>query len=190
VLTATLIAVVWYTYFTYRSVHREDPTHLLVDLNGVAHWSRIDLEFVLENRSARSVRTRQLLEIWVDKKPVVLDGFYSGREDLSLGPDDVFSRSFNFDVQTLGIPRTTQGVDPAPGYSEVHIRLAVWWFDDLKEEGRVGPRYWYAAVQTTPGVGPIIGAKHIEHVFKNFPQADPVPPGGWKSLRSGVTVPA
>src|SRR2546422_10789018 len=37
ILTLTLIAIIWYTYFTYRAVNPYTPTYLRTSLRGMLH---------------------------------------------------------------------------------------------------------------------------------------------------------
>lgn len=79
VLTATLITVVWYTYFTYRAVHREPETFLLTALK----WSSrrgFDLMPSVRNPMPRAISVWVHVEVWVDGQPIDLGPFYRGEE--------------------------------------------------------------------------------------------------------------
>jgi len=63
ILTATLIAIIWYTYFTYRAVAKTEPAQLFLTYEG--HRGNRRLQFVVRNptvsRSVRASLTMRLL---------------------------------------------------------------------------------------------------------------------------------
>jgi len=182
VLTATLIAVVWYTYFSYRALHRQDPTLLVAEVQGLVNPIRLDLNVELTNHSPRRIVVRPYLEIWVDGSPHALDAFYTAREDLPLDPHHVFTRGFNIPLEPP--PKPAGG----PHDWHVHVRLTVFWADDLKETGRVGPYSYYAELLTGPAIGQTLGATQLRTHFGSLPAPPEAPPHGWPALRRSASA--
>jgi hypothetical protein len=66
VLTATLIAIVWYTYLTYLMATREEPTYLALSLEYI-HSHRA-LRPIISNPTTREVTVRIAFDVWVNKQ--------------------------------------------------------------------------------------------------------------------------
>src|SRR5712691_4439877 len=88
ILTLTVIAVIWYTYFTYRSVHEKPLAYVVVELTYDGSFEV--LAPIVRNPTERGLEVRLNLDIWVDRKAVAIDAFYSGKEPKPLGPTQGF----------------------------------------------------------------------------------------------------
>ena len=86
VLTLTLIAVIWYTYFSYRPANPHVPTLLRVRLLGRGAPADIDITPELNNDSPNGVSCKVTLELWADGRPIGQDDFYSGKVAKPLKP--------------------------------------------------------------------------------------------------------
>jgi hypothetical protein len=182
VLTATLIAVVWYTYFTYRALHRQDPTLLIAEVSGLVNPIRLDLRLELTNHCPRRLVARPYLEVWIDGQPLPLDAFYTAQEDLVLDPHHEFGRDFNFPLTPPAAVATVQHD------WHVHVRLTVFWADDLQECGKAGPYCYYAELRTGPAIGVTLGATQLRTHFAGFPAPPHSPPNGWAVLRRSASA--
>ena len=137
VLTLTLIAVIWYTYFTYRSVHREPRAYLLLQLD---YEPQLEILYPsLRNPTERTLAVRLTLDIWVDSTKVTLDPFYSGQEAKDVGPTQGFRGAVDL------VPHNKIVRDdyrrPVSGANEVLVRLKAGWTDDLGDTGETLPIY-------------------------------------------------
>ena len=168
VLTLTVVAVVWYTYFTYCGLHRESPTVLQLQVEGVMHPGRTQLNPGITNLSPRTVVATLHLTVSVDDDEVPLGAIYRGETPLTLSPHEVFRGS----VPVSGeIMKPQRGSMRVMLFTREAIRVVfrVDWTDDLKEEGTVGPKYWHAT-SGEPTVLPVIAQENIDRIF---PRTEP-----------------
>jgi hypothetical protein len=164
VLTLTLIAVVWYTYFTYRSVHREPPAYLLPQLDYEAAFE--SLYPILRNPTERTLEVRINLDIWVDGARVEMDAFYSGRESKKVAPTQGFRGAINLRPHT-NIKRDQYNA-PVSGANEVLVRMTVEWNDDLGDSGSTLPIYLRIAPQAGQHHD-LVAPSEIERHFRQLP---------------------
>src|SRR4051812_10263303 len=76
VLMLTLVALIWYTYFTYCSIHREDRTVILVAIEDDVGALSICLKPIVENRSPRTVDAYIRVQIWLNGEELERTSFY------------------------------------------------------------------------------------------------------------------
>jgi len=155
VLTATLVAVIWYTYFSYLAVHKQLPTRLSTDFQAESH-NLLHLHPVLSNPNHGYIRVRVYLDLWFDGRPFPTDGFYSGKETLVLAPGDGFSGNIEIDEATLGNPDT------------LLVRLRAEWEDDAGNSGTTPWKHWSVDTATTEAAA-IVGESEIGRLFDNLP---------------------
>jgi len=149
VLTATLITVVWYTYFTYRAVHREPETFLLTGLT-TAPAKGFFLLPMVSNPMPRPVSVRVHLEVWVDGQPLDLGPFYRGEEPQVLDAQQDFQGSLDLR------DRLKHHVDNGNfrwDTREMCARMQVRWADTYGETGSSLPLHlWWQTPDSSPTV--------------------------------------
>jgi hypothetical protein len=137
VLTLTLIAVIWYTYFNYRSVHREPSGYLQVQLSYESTFETVNP--IIQNPTERTLDVRLILDIWADGQRVEMDPFYSGGEVKRVDR----TQGFRGAVELKDIIKIRRDAYNAPisGAKELLVRFTATWTDDLGESGSTLPIY-------------------------------------------------
>jgi hypothetical protein len=142
VLTATLVVLVWYTFFTYCAVHRDEPTTILVEVRKAA-LRRIEV-MVRNASSGRRVRVR--LRIAGQRNgqampmPPGVDG--SRKHELLLLPSEIRTEVIAIDPAQ---PRAGSKFGPKVALGEPEqaiVCVSVAWWDDLGESDVLAPDYW------------------------------------------------
>ena len=165
VLTLTVVAVIWYTYFTYCGVHREPPTILEHQVTGVFSPGSAQLNPIIANRSPRTVVATLHLTVRIDDDKVPVGAIYRGETQLTLSPFEVFKGSVSVSDQIMKPQKNMMG-EMFSTRDALRVVFQVDWVDDLKEKGTVGPKYWHATTGE-PEVLPVIAQENII-----FPRAD------------------
>jgi hypothetical protein len=163
VLTLTLIAVIWYTYYSYRSINRAEPTLLAYNLEGSITPRCVHLNAVIENRSARQVKVRVHAQLWLDDSEVRLAPFYRGESVLDLPPFEVFTGVIEIDPELLKLAENKDGT-ASFGYHSVKGMISLLWEDDVLESGSLGPRHYHASPRE-PGITPVLGSENLQPLF-------------------------
>jgi hypothetical protein len=146
VLTLTLIAVIWYTYFAYQSVNPYVRTVIRTELTGEASPTAIKLYPLVHNDSPNHVSVRCELDIWIDDALVAQDDFYSGNVDQPIPPREFFRGATEFKSPPLPEPRKDErGIWPA--YAQCRVRLIVFWTDQYGESDIAHVRHYRADMQ-------------------------------------------
>lgn len=162
VLTATLIALVWYTYFTYESLHTLPPIALRFGLScrSSAHGALIVPKVSNPNSVGLDMWLR--VEIWADDHPLQVDAVYSGAESLFLAPREVLRPEILFFWSDL----------PQSEPQSMKFRISAKWRTHRGEEGDVPAYMWFAPIQLwRPNPGPyftpyrVIGASRVANRF-------------------------
>lgn len=146
VLTATLITIIWYTYFTFLVVQREDSTFIVVNFSTNLETDGLHLYPFIKNYSKRKVIAKVFLEIqWDGQKRILID-FYNGKDDFEIDPYLEF---------TGHIPppfsRAIKGFRPMPK-NELLVKFNVQWQDDLGYKGETGFKYWRMKIRGTTNI--------------------------------------
>jgi hypothetical protein len=131
VVTATLVAVIWYTYFTFLAVHREEAGRVVYELKFTPSDMSIDLE--LENPTRRTVVARANTRVQLDGTEVPnLPAEFSG-SPIRLTP--LRSPTFHVDLPKLITIREA----PAQPlrFSRIRAEITIDWKDDLGGSGRL-----------------------------------------------------
>jgi hypothetical protein len=148
VLTATLVAVIWYTYFAFLGVFRRKPTHL--DLALEYEPQSKALRPLVRNLGDNRVRLRiELGAFWDALVAIPFDDFYEGREDVPLEPHSGIGGWIE-----LGAPQGPMLV----------VRMRVSWWDDAGYEGATEPRHWLIEIDQGR-ISAVIGSKNIATLF-------------------------
>ena len=158
VLTATLVTLVWYTFFTYLAATRQEPSFLGIRLER----DGLELEPRVENPTRRSLSAEIFLRVWVGSQEKPQSAFYCGAEPLFLGPEGEFKGC----VQGRDFLHFTQGAagGETANESELKVMLRVRWKDDLGETGDTGPRYYRVPVYG-PDVIAVVAETNIARFF-------------------------
>jgi len=137
VLTATLIAVIWYTYFTFLAVHREEGGLVVYDLHYDPSDNSIDLK--LKNPTRRTVVAYAHMRVFLDDTEIEnLPPGFTG-SPIRLTPLRDASRHADLPklIEMLG-PQDSSGYPP-PRFSHTRAVITIDWTDELGGSGRVGP---------------------------------------------------
>ncbi|MDO8502140.1 MAG: hypothetical protein Q7S20_09885 [Gemmatimonadaceae bacterium] len=142
VLTATLVVLVWYTFFTYCAVHREEVSSIGL---AVQRTAASTVEVIVSNRSSiRRVTVRLRIQGQRDGAPMTMpvgvDG--GGENDLSLLAGE--SRT---EVITLAAAKSKPGSQYGPGIDlgeseQAILCVALGWRDDVNDSSSLGPDFW------------------------------------------------
>ena len=143
VLTATLLGIIWYTYFSYRALHRAPETVLLTDLRSHLDGSGVTLTPVLENRSPRTVVARIRLQVWVDGEEIASRAYFDGGELAPLQPFQSVEEHFRPTQDQLKVTRSATG-EYWSCWTRLQVVMSVAWRDDLQEAGVLDLQYWHA----------------------------------------------
>ena len=145
VLTATLIAIVWYTYFSFLAVHREEASELL--LNVVRQPAGREIQLILRNPTrTRRLRVRFFVEVWrngVRQPSTSLSETMKG-EPFDLEPGNEYHHGVTF-APPLGVPPFGPAVQLGEK-PEALLRAAATWEDDIGASGVIAPRNWGVGV--------------------------------------------
>lgn len=161
ILTLTLIAVIWYTYFTYRVVTKDEPT--IVQLALEFDPERLAVRPIVMNKSPRALSVAlDLSARWDDGTRVDFnDPFYEGKDSFPLGPHEGIGGWMP--VQRL------HGF--ADDRKELRARMLARWTDDLDEKGQTNPRYWIIEItrdaydRPTGRISAVIASANIKNFF-------------------------
>jgi len=163
ILTVTVVAVIWHTYFAYSRVHREPSTVLHLQVQGVMYAESAQLNPIILNLSPRTVVATLHLTVSIDDDEVPLGAIYRGTTQLPLSPYEVFKESVSVSPEIMK-PRQDSGGSMHFTRKAIRVVFRVDWTDDLEEEGTVGPKYWHAT-REEPIVFPVIAEENIELIF-------------------------
>lgn len=139
VLTATLVAVIWYTFFSYCAIHRTEASRLNWALQRSPGKRMV--EVYVENVTAgRRISLRCRLLGWRDHAPMTLHSTLTGDDWFTLKPGEPFVRNFPVPDAKGTAPwgPKVQLCEPA----EAIMRLDIAWRDDLGDAGSLGPEYY------------------------------------------------
>lgn len=141
ILTATLIAIVWYTFFTFQAVHRAPPAWVNIDLTRkvVAEQSRVSVE--VSNPTPFSFEVSATATFWCDGRKIHERSLHGGPigEYFPLGPSEVLVLPFPWSE----LPYQDDGRGGFhPHYRDELIRITAEWRDRLGRKGRIGPKHW------------------------------------------------
>lgn len=145
VLTATLVAVIWYTFFSYCALHQVEEARLTctVDRRDAFHPRRLRVTV------ANPTHSRTITFVWRvmgrragEALPIPGDLTDSAVVPLMLRPGE--RRGADIDIaEARGKPDSRFGPAVEMGEPQVAIlRVDVAWEDDLGERGALGPDYW------------------------------------------------
>jgi hypothetical protein len=163
VLTATLIAIIWYTFFTFQAVHREPATWVSFDLEQRPNGTRgLEHHLVVTNPTDRVVWIRPMLQAWTDGE-LVMDHPLGVRVEegrFPLGPRESFEmRPF--------MPQTNAKYDPAtgktgpPDFTELLVALYLEWKDESGRTGTTLKKFWHRGTGH-PSLEGIVSQSRIE----------------------------
>lgn len=174
VLTATLIALVWYTFFAYVAAAKLEPSYVRVGLDRDGY----ELEPRIENPTRRSLRARIWMKVWAGGVPQEQSAFYSGADERFFGPEARLKGSVQA-KEYFKVTRDDFG-EEVPGLPEIFVMLRVKWTDDSDESGDTGPRYY-----RVPARGDVIAVVAKENIERLFPPCAGEIAGSGVGRRSG-----
>lgn len=144
VLTATLVAVVWYTFFTYCAVHREERSTLTVQPQ-VASNKQLLLLRIENSTRERLIEFRVECEAWNDRVPCeITEKLRPGNDHwMSLRPGESIDRG----AMEIPAMRGKLGSRVGPRVEsidqpQVALQFKVQWRDDLRDRGYCPPERW------------------------------------------------
>lgn len=161
VTTATLVAIILYTFFTYWAANRRERGYALLSLE------RDGLRLIPEvtNPTNRTLRARLYLRVWVDDDELERGSFYRGDEEFVLPPEGEFAGSVSL-WDEIRIGRDEVG-EPIIARDQLRAALRVEWLDDLGEEGENGPQYYRAPFEAR---GRLVAVVSKESFRAHFPE--------------------
>jgi len=182
IYTATLIALIWYTYFTYRAVNAYTLTIVRTGLSGKVAVNAIVLTPHVENDSPNRADVRIRLEVWIDSLAYPMDEFYSAAISLPLDPRSGFDGAVRLDGPPFPAPTTTPPPynEPAAAYRQCRVRLTVYWRDQYGETGLTGPRHFRAQPIGDPKFQPIVTKPEVARWFADLPASPSAPQVPWE----------
>lgn len=131
VLTATLVAVIWYSFFSYCSLHpHPEAGRIQVDVQSTPPPGTLAV-IVYNPTQSREVSFRWEIDGWHAGHPLIVEGAAANRAWLTLQPDERHSGTIPFAKQVHARPP-----------QEAIMRVVVRWKDDLGDERTYGPEYW------------------------------------------------
>lgn len=174
ILTATLVAIIWYTYFTYRAVNRTEAAQLLLTYEGQRPERK--LHFRVRNpafsRSVRvTLRMRLLRQGQAVDVPTVLSA--APGTEVYLRPQE------SFDVE---VPIADAAAPPGATYgpkvqlgepAEFCVLFEASWIDDLGDTGIVGPIPWAFNVLSLKAT-PLVQLAQVDALFGHWAQAQEI----------------
>jgi hypothetical protein len=143
ILTATYVAIVWYTYVTYRAVHRDEMTRLTISASRASSTREI-LLMIKNPTTERRITVRIFGELWRhgERQSLGVNADTLGGEPLVLSPGREFANLIEIDP-AIGVPGSPLGPAVQLGEPEFALlRVEVDWEDDLGAAGRLGPDTW------------------------------------------------
>ena len=172
ILTATLIAVIWYSYHTYRAVHRRPPTYVDVRL-AYSHEDRA-LQPFFSNPNAIPLKLNVGVEVWqvIEERcdSLALGEFYEpGRGEWpEVGPREGFTGVVPLRGHLVEIPFgperrviTTLG--------NFRIRMAARWKDPHGDDGQTRPKHWTLEITNEPdepfALASVVDPARVEALF-------------------------
>lgn len=165
VLTLTLIAVIWYTYFTFRAVNREPPSYLKTGLQIKGGPEAVVVRPHIHNPTVRTIHARVWLDLWLDHQQLLGPPFYAGEEEVTLGPDEGFAGFVELRDELKHVERDDYG-DFRPTGQKLKARLQVRWTDDLEETGVTPPKHWVFDVDAGRMVY-VVAPSNIKRFFEH-----------------------
>jgi hypothetical protein len=155
VLVATLIAVVWYTYFTFRSTHPLEPVRLRTSLRWVG-GPQSGLRLSIHNTSGRDVKARVCLTVMRDQR-IRTGPQLDGTDPIYLEPHQELIGWVALDVQKI------------PGTAALRIT----WEDDQGGSGETREKVWI--IDSLRGaVTGVMPSQNLEAIAKHM--VDPPEP--------------
>lgn len=178
ILTTTLIAVIWYTYFTYQAVNRVEPGRLRFDLR--ADVERRLLHIRLENPTRTTVTARINQRVWADDGIAadatdVYDG--SDQSEVIVGPSERLVVTQPFPIFVTA--RTANSSSVTLG-SEIFVAMWLTWEDAHGVLGTSHVRFWHIFSHPRPRTVRVVTRGGVLRHFGKFrwaerPALDTVP---------------
>jgi hypothetical protein len=174
VLTATLIAIVWYTFFTYCAIHREESSRLKVSLDRLESDRQRFLALTIANSTAeRVINFRIRLEVIRNGAKLEAHPVFSMAEEFTLHPGHSYEG-----VQEISPALAVEGSKFGPGVQlgepeRFYSRLTIAWSDDLGEVGVIGPQHYSFDVRALTRKIVYVRTQ-LDQAFGKFPPA-PIP---------------
>ncbi len=139
VLTATLVCLIWYTYFTYRAVNNEPMTQLDFGF-GYQKEPVATLSLDTQNQRNHNVLCVIHFSIQTYRGEWPMPPPYTGQTDdqLHLKPGEAFHGSIHIQelIDSLPLDKRT-----------VVVTAEGKWQDEVNEEGIIGPKNWSLDLQ-------------------------------------------
>jgi len=145
VLCATLIAIVWYTFFSYCALHPSRP--VIVKFHITHSGYRSILVHASNQDSTRPIECRWRVLGWRNKA-VVDTGAVLGKDSppFTLRPGEQREQNFGFPA-AIGVPGSRFGPRVELGEPEFAVlRTDFIWSDEEGNEGYLGPDYYAVEV--------------------------------------------
>jgi hypothetical protein len=133
VLTATLVSLIWYTYFTYKAVNNEPQTQL--DFGFAYQKDPALMSLSIQNQRHHHVLCTVSFSIKTAHGTWELPAPFSGHNDdqFHLKPGEAFHKSVNIQELIDSLPKDNRNVV---------VTATGIWEDEADEDGIIGPKSW------------------------------------------------
>ena len=138
VLTATLISLVWYTYFTYKAVNKDPPT--ILDFGFSYQKSPASMSLSIQNQRHHHVSCAIAFSIITANGEWPLPPPYTGQKEdkILLKPGEAFHGSVQVDSLIASLPENQRSII---------VTAKGIWEDEVGEEGVAGPKSWTVDIE-------------------------------------------
>ncbi|MGZ5443910.1 MAG: hypothetical protein ACXW5U_18500 [Thermoanaerobaculia bacterium] len=164
VLTATLLSLIWYTYFTYRAVNNEPPT--MVDIGFGYQRSPASMSFSVQNQRHHHLECTIGVRILAVSGDHQLPPPYGGRDAdrFILKPGEAFHGSLPVGelVESLPLHRRT-----------VLVTATAVWQDETGDTGTAGPKSWLVDLENQ-SMRRLYSRSEVDHEGARIVQGFPV----------------
>ena len=170
ILTTTLIAVIWYTYFTYQAVNQVEPGRLRFSLR--ADVERRQLHIRLENPTRTTVTARINQRVWADDGIAadatdVYDG--SDQSEVTVGASEKLVVTQPFPIFVTA--RTANSSNMTLG-SELFVAIWLTWEDAHGLSGTSHVRFWHIVTHPKPKTIRVVTRGGVQRHFGRFKWAE------------------
>jgi hypothetical protein len=140
VLTATLVGIIWYTFFTFQAVHRVAPVWVELDLVRRASGGGHDLLAVVRNPTEYLLKVSVTQRVWGERALLSVIPIHGGSagEFFELPPMDTFEVT----VKTMQEYEYDVGGTASAKYEDLVLELSAEWKDSFGRSGTSARKYW------------------------------------------------
>lgn len=145
ILSLTLLAIIWYTFYTYQLLRKRDQ--IAISCNLVYIPEHEDIRVVLTNLSKEVLKVKVTLDVYINGTSFKLHPLYSGEELWILTPLNTIDGHFHLSDPLKGVDLTLYEIKEM-SYIENNqklykISLTTEWFDNYGNSDKYPKLNWY-----------------------------------------------